>query len=299
MPAASASADREIVTTRLLDAPRDLVFELWTSPQHIARWWGPTGFTTTTSVMDVRPGGVWRFVMHGPDGRDYQNKIVFIDVLRPERLVYRHVGEGDTADIGFHTTVTFDDEDGRTRLTMRAVFETAEACRRVIDEYGAVEGGRQTLARLDEYATEQVAAALDVVSERIFDAPRALVFQAWTDPAHLSAWWGPKDFTNTFHEFDLRPGGNWRFIMHGPDGRDYPNHSIFREIVVPERLVFDHVSGHRFRVTATFEDLGAATRVVWRMRFESAAELAAVRPHVVAGNQQNLDKLAARLAAMT
>ncbi len=85
----------------------------------------------------------------------------------------------------------------------------------------------------------------EIVSTRVFDAPRERVFQAWTDPEHLARWWGPKGFTNTFHEFDPRPGGVWGFVMHGPDGVDYKNRSVFVEIVKPERIVFDHVSGPR------------------------------------------------------
>lgn len=298
MSVPSVSADREIVTTRLLNAPRELVFDVWTSAHHVAHWWGPDGFTTTTERMDVRPGGVWRFVMHGPDGRDYQNNVVFTEVVRPERLAYRHTGEGDTADVSFHTTVTFEEERGRTRLTMRAVFPTAAERQRVVDEFGAAEGAVQHVERLAAYLDQQTAAPTEIVSTRVFDAPRDLVFRAWTDPRHLAEWWGPKGFTNTFEEFDLRPGGSWRFVMHGPDGRDYPNHSVFREILPPERLVFDHVSGHRFRVTATFDDLGGRTRLTWRMLFETTPEFEAAREKVVAGNLENLDKLAVRLRTM-
>jgi len=84
-----------MVGMRVLDAPRALVFDMWSDPKHLAQWWGPDGFTTTTSAFDLRPGGVWRFVMHGPDGRDYQNRIVFEEVVRPERIVYRHGGAED------------------------------------------------------------------------------------------------------------------------------------------------------------------------------------------------------------
>ena len=89
--AATSDAARQIAATREFDAPRDLVFSLWTDPVHIARWWGPKGFTNTIHEMDVRPGGVWRFVMHGPDGRDYENKIVYREIVRPERIAYSHV----------------------------------------------------------------------------------------------------------------------------------------------------------------------------------------------------------------
>src|SRR6476660_9425617 len=120
---ARASGDREIVAVRIFDAPRELVFDLWTNPDHIAQWWGPKGFTTTTFNMDFKPGGVWRFVMHGPDGRDYQNKITYLEIVKPQRLVYKHGGDKDVEPVNFQVTVTFDEhERNKTKLTMRMVF---------------------------------------------------------------------------------------------------------------------------------------------------------------------------------
>lgn len=95
----------------------------------------------------------------------------------------------------------------------------------------------------------------EIVSTRLFSAPRQLVFRAWTTPELIARWWGPQGFTNTFHECDITPGGTWLYTMHGPNGVDYPNHSVFVEIVPLERVVLDHLSGHHFRVTATFEGL--------------------------------------------
>jgi uncharacterized protein YndB with AHSA1/START domain len=111
--------------------------------------------------MEVKAGGVWRFVMHGPDGRDYQNKITFIEVVKPERLVYRHGGTGakedrDLEPVNFHVTVTFAEEGGKTRLDMRSVFPSAKARDYVVENYGAVEGMHQTLARLEEYLAKEV-----------------------------------------------------------------------------------------------------------------------------------------------
>jgi uncharacterized protein YndB with AHSA1/START domain len=141
-----------MVGTRVLDAPRTLVFDMWSDPKHLAQWWGPDGFTTTTSAFDLRPGGVWRFVMHGPDGRDYQNRIVFEEIMRPERIVYRHTGEEDVEPVQFRTTVTFEDlGGGKTRLTLRARFPSPEDRERVIRYYGADKGLVQTLARLAHY----------------------------------------------------------------------------------------------------------------------------------------------------
>lgn len=137
----------------------------------------------------------------------------------------------------------------------------------------------------------------EIVTTRVFDTPREQIFKAWTDPDHLMHWWGPKGFANTFQEFDLRPGGIWRFIMHGPDGVEYQNESVFVEVVEPERLVFRHLKPvHEFQATVTFEDLGGKTKLTWRMLFESAAECDKVKGYVVAANEQNLDRLEAQLA---
>jgi uncharacterized protein YndB with AHSA1/START domain len=139
----------------------------------------------------------------------------------------------------------------------------------------------------------------EIVSTRVLEAPRERVFRAWIDPAHLARWWGPKGFTNTFHEFEPRPGGPWRFVMRGPDGVDHPNENVFLEVVEPERLVFRHLSPiHGFQVTATFEERGSRTKLTFHMLFDSAAECARVRGVVVDANEQNLDRLEAELARM-
>jgi uncharacterized protein YndB with AHSA1/START domain len=138
----------------------------------------------------------------------------------------------------------------------------------------------------------------EIVSTRVFDWPREHVFKAWTDPDHLARWWGPKGFANTFQEFDLRPGGVWRFVMHGPNGADYQNKSVFVEIVTPERIVFDHVSPPVFQITATFTELSGKTRLIFRMVFETAAECDRVKGLAAEANEQNFDRLEAELARM-
>jgi uncharacterized protein YndB with AHSA1/START domain len=230
----SSTAGREIATSRLLDAPRDLVFDAWTSPEHVAQWWGPNGFTTTTQSMDVRPGGEWIFVMHGPDGTDYKNHIVYREVVRPERLAYDHIS-GPL----FRATVRFEAEGDKTRIHMQMVFETAELRNRVAEEYGAVEGLQQTLSHLDEHVTKLAAEhADDFVISREFDAPRDLVFAAWTEPERLAQWWGPKGFTIKVANVDLRPGGMFLYGMTAPDGNEIWGKFIYREITPPERMVF-------------------------------------------------------------
>jgi uncharacterized protein YndB with AHSA1/START domain len=147
---------RSIVGVRVYDAPPDLVFSAFTDPKHLAQWWGPNGFTTTTSAFDFRPGGVWRFVMHGPDGRDYENRITFDEIVRPERIAYHHGGGDDVEPVQFRTTITFEDLGGKTRLTWRGEFPTAAERDRVIKDYGADKGLAQNMARLAEFVAAQI-----------------------------------------------------------------------------------------------------------------------------------------------
>jgi len=230
--AVNANIDEEartIAATRVFDAPRELVFDTWTDAKHISNWWGPRGFTTTTHEMDVRPGGRWLFVMHGPDGTDYDNEVVYHEVVRPERLVYTH-GPSPVFDV----TVTFEEVGGKTHMTMRLVFASAEFRNQVAEEFGAVEGLHQTLDRLEEELAKKNA----FVISRSFDAPRGLVFRVWTQCEHLQHWWGPKGFTVTHCTNDLRPGGRMHYALRGGDGTVMWGRWVYREIAPPERLVF-------------------------------------------------------------
>ncbi len=145
------AADWEIVITRVFDAPREFVFKAWTDPKDVPQWWGPKGFTTTIHEMDVRPGGVWRFIMHGPDGTDYDNKIVFIEIVKPKRLVYPHGSDKEDEPGQFRVTVTFAEQGGKTRRTMRMVFKSAEERDKVVKEFNAIEGANQCMDRLEEH----------------------------------------------------------------------------------------------------------------------------------------------------
>jgi uncharacterized protein YndB with AHSA1/START domain len=148
------SAPNEICISRVFDAPRELVWRAMTDPKHVVNWWGPKGFTTTIETMDVRPGGAWKHTMHGPDGTNYPNKSIFKEVVEPERIVYSHGGGKEEGGKGanFIATWKFDAlEPNKTKLTIQMVFPTAEAREFVVKEYGAIEGGKQTLGRLAEY----------------------------------------------------------------------------------------------------------------------------------------------------
>lgn len=138
----------------------------------------------------------------------------------------------------------------------------------------------------------------EIVAARHFPFPPARVFAAFTDAARVAQWWGPAGFTNTVDSFDFRLGGAWHIAMTAPDGTVYPNEWRFLEIDAPARLVLDHERpGHRFLLTVTFSAQPGGTRLGWRMRFDSAEEVARIRAFVVPANEQNFDRLHAHLLA--
>jgi len=139
-----------------------------------------------------------------------------------------------------------------------------------------------------------------IVSSRIINGSRDLIFKAWTDPLHLEKWWGPAGFTNTFHEYNLEPGGNWSFTMHGPDGKNYRNECVFIEIKAPVKLVWDHVTGPIFQLVANFDELpDNKTRVTFRQIFRSPKECENIKVYAVNANEENFDRLEQELKAMT
>jgi len=240
-PNPSDTSDREVVISRIFNAPRELVFDAWTDAKHIGAWFGPTGFTTTIERMDVRSGGEWIFVMHGPDGTDFPNWIRYQEVVRPERLVYEHGGRTPDAPVHFHVTVLFSDlGGGRTALTMRSVFPSAEARNLVVERYGAIEGGHQTLARLAERLELQLLGTSDpeILITRTFAAPRALVFQAWSSAEQLRRWYAPSGCELSTCDIDFRPGGALRLCIRTPQGYECWCRGTYQEIVANERVVF-------------------------------------------------------------
>ena len=277
-----ATPDRELTLARMLDAPRELVFRMWTDPQHVAKWWGPTGFTNPVCEMDVRPGGKLRIVMRAPDGTDYPMIGTFREIRAPERLVFTNSavdGQGNPLLDGL-TIVTFTDHGGKTELTVqtRAVALVPLAARML---EGMDAGWHQTLDRLEGHVRNESGEPADrtLVVTRLLDAPCELVFRMWTDPEHIARWWGPQGFTTTSLEMDIRPGGAYRACMRSPEGALHCRRGVYREIVRPERIAFTFAwedasgdLGHETLVTVTFAEQGAKTLLTLRQAtFESVA----------------------------
>jgi len=152
-PAEPAIADREIVISRAISAPRELLFEAFTQVRHLSQWWGPEGFTTSTRAFEFRVGGEWDFVMHGPDGTDYQEWISWTEIAPPGRIALLH-GEFRDDPNAFESVLTFAPDGAATRIEMRTVFPTKELRDEAVEKYHAIEGGQQTLSNLAAYVTE-------------------------------------------------------------------------------------------------------------------------------------------------
>jgi uncharacterized protein YndB with AHSA1/START domain len=249
---ASISADQDFVITRIINAPRALVFKAWTDPKQMAQWWGPKGFTNPVCEMDVRPGGAHRIVMRGPDGTDYPVKGVYREIVEPERLVMTldcsehpeawhdmvkpNRKKGERNPVGeMLQTVTFEDQGGKTKLTVRTRFNST-AIRDAMVKMGMSEGWAQSLDRLQTHVANT--ADREIIITRVLNAPRELVFKAWTESEHLMRWWAPKGCTTPFCKIDLRPGGKFHYCMRMPEGRDIWGIGVYREIVAPSLLVY-------------------------------------------------------------
>jgi uncharacterized protein YndB with AHSA1/START domain len=313
---AASTARQELTLTRILGAPRSLVFKTWTDVKHVARWWGPRGFTNPVCEWDARPGGIIRIDMRGPNGTVYPMKGVFHEIVEPERLVFTSTALEDEHGkplFEILNTITFEDFHGITKLTLHARLVTKDF--KLTPQVAAAlagmeQGWSESLYRLADELEHYLSAALserEIVISRVFDAPRDVVWDAWTDPKQVVQWWGPQGFTTTIHEMDVRPGGAWRHTMHGPDGADYPGKSVFSEVVKPERIVLTHSGGKEggrvvnFKSTWTFEAEGDQTRVTIRMVFDSAEARGFVaKEHgAIEGGKQTLRRLGEYLRDLT
>ena len=310
---ATGQARQEVTLTRILGAPRSLVFKTWTDVKHVARWWGPRGFTNPVCEWDARPGGLIRIDMLGPNGTIYPMKGVFHEIVEPERLVFTSTALEDEHGkplFEILNTVAFEDFNGITKLTLHARLVTGDF--KLTPQVAAAlagmeQGWSESLYRLADELENLLATVLakrEIVVSRVFDAPLEMVWDAWTDPKQVVKWWGPRGFTTTIHEMDVRPGGVWHLTMHGPDGANYPGKSVFAEVIKHKRIVFSHSGGKEggpganFKSTWTFEIKGDQTEVTIQMVFDSAEARERVVKEfgAIEGGKQTLARLGEFLA---
>ncbi len=302
----------DLVLTRVLAAPRSLVWKVWTDPAHLVRWWGPAGFALKVAKFDLKVGGLLHYSMTAPESNlPIWGKFEY-DVVQPvERLEFRSAFSDDQGGtvpnpmsqvwpLQISNVLTLTEADGQTTLTLRGrpFHATEEEAQAFADHHPHVsQGFAGTFAQLEAYLADQMVADRALVYRRTFDAPRAVVWKAWTSPSRIAAWWGPSGFGNTIEAMDVRPGGRWVFTMHGPDGTDYPNEVVYREVQEPSRLAYDHGepgSPAEFQVTVSFTEVGEKTEILYRMVFptKEAKQLVIEKYGAEEGLKQNMDRFA-------
>jgi uncharacterized protein YndB with AHSA1/START domain len=314
--------------SRVLNAPRSLVYQVNTDAAHLAKWLSPAGFEVIKAALDLRVGGTYHYGLKSPDGKEMWGRQVFREIVPNERLVYIQSFSNPEGGLERHpfsptwplemwAMTTFEDAGaGKTRLTVTwRPHEADEAAIATFDagRPGMEQGFGGTFAKLESYLASLTAAVpsgselveyptpTELKFTRVLRAPRTLVWRCHTEPERLAKWWGPQGFTITIHEIDVRPGGVWRLTLHGPDGRDYPNKIVYRELVEPQLLDYDHGDFEhvRFHVRTEFLEHGEDTKLVSRMTFASQAQRDATAKYAVDGHastMQRLDDLLAQLA---
>jgi uncharacterized protein YndB with AHSA1/START domain len=296
---------------RIFDAPRMLVYQMWSTPDHLNKWSAPKGFTIPGARTDFREGGSWYARMCSADGADHRVQGTYREIVEGKRIVMTHAWLDATGKPEHETlvTVTFEDHGTKTKMTfVQDGFASPESrdshaggwneCFDLLRDYLA------TVLRVP-HAKEKSRENLsdrEIVMTRLIAAPRELVFDAFKDRNHISRWWGPDGFTTTTIEMDVRPGGRWLFVMHGPDGKNYPNRVRYTEVRVPELLAYDHDGGdaddgsHAFKAVITFEPDDGKTRVTLRLICASKEQREMMAKFgAIEGGNQTLSRLEAHL----
>lgn len=253
---AAKNNSNELKITRIYDAPVKMVWDAWVEPDQVAQWWGPRGFTLTTHSKDVRTGGSWHYIMHGPDGTDYPNKTQYLEVEKYSRMVYDHGGYDDRPPL-FRVTVTFAELKGKkTKMEMTMTLPTPEAARET-EKFIKQAGGNSTWDRLAEFLEKEESGKEKFVINRSFNASLETMFEMWTDPKHFSQWLPPTGFTMQFLEANIKPGASSLYYMtDGANTKMYGRVS-YQEITRPDRITYTqqftdekgHVSRHPFAPT--------------------------------------------------
>lgn len=232
------TADRELWISRLLSAPIELVWQVWTQPEHLAQWWGPNGFTNTIHDMEVQAGGAWNLTMHGPDGTNYHNKSIFTEVIHHQKLVYKHVSAP-----AFIATIQFEAQGQTTLLHWHMLFESRDQMIQVVKTFKADEGLKQNVEKLTAYLANQLAVVGPKSGSgkfqlvRTFKAPKSMVFEAFENAAALAAWWGPAGMEISVQKLDFRPGGCFHYKMEGHNNTMW---GLFKYVTIqkPDKIEF-------------------------------------------------------------
>lgn len=320
-PAKKPTTARDLVITRVFDAPRELVWKVWTDPEHIRRWWGPKIFAAPFITNDFRVGGKYLYSMQSAQYAECKvlwSTGTYREIVPLERIVCTDSfadEKGNIVSASQHgllvdfprelmMTVTFEDLGGKTRLTLRHAGMPAEMSEM------AGQGWNESLDKLAgvlETAKTKLAVVIlsdtEVVMSRVFNAPRKLVWEAYTDPKHIPLWWGQRHLTTRVDKMDVRPGGVWRYICRGQDGTEFAFSGAYREVVPPSRLVstfeFERTAGHVSVDTLTLVEHDGKTTMTVHGLFQSREDRdGMLQSGMEAGFGETLDRLAELLESL-
>jgi len=295
--------ERTLVTTRVFDASRERVYEAWIDPKQLARWFPPEGFTAPVCELDVRVGGAIRIDMKGPEGEPFNGAVfpgkgVYREVVRNERLAFTLTPEfGDRTMPTVLMTVQFEDQAGKTKVTIHQTLDTVADYEEMVKtgmEQGIAESLGKLAGVLSGRSTDRgvTVSGRTLTLTRVYNAPRELVWQAYTDPKHIVKWMFASDWESPFAETDVRPGGAFRVGMrpadHSHDGFTFEG--VYREVVRPERIV--QVLGDGRVMTTTLEEVLGGTRLTLSLEMAEAEE------QERSGWSQILDNFGAHLASL-
>jgi uncharacterized protein YndB with AHSA1/START domain len=310
--------EEDLTITHIFDAPREIVWAIWTEPELVRRWWGPEGFTVPVARIDLRVGGRYLYCMMSPDCEDLWSTGVYREIVPMERIVVTdsfademgnivpaaHYGMSGMWPDELLVTATFEEEqDGKTKFTLvhsgipfgepreqaeAGWNESFEKFDRILEE---------TVTRTGKTLIAALPGKQDALMIRFFDAPRDRVFKASTDPKLIPHWWAPRRFTVTVDKSATGPGGFWRYINRDAQGNEFAFHGVYHEITPPARLVytfeFEGMPGHVLLGIVTFEEKGGRTKVTERSIFESVADRdGMLEAGMREGGSESMDRLA-------
>ncbi len=319
-------ATRDILLTRVFNAPRKLVWDAMTKPDQMARWYGPKGFSARVENHELRAGGQWTIIMVGPDGTEYPSKGVYLEVSPMDRIISTdefgddfEMKDGTELPEGMSVVMDFEDAPGtsgeRTRLTIRIIHPTADD-RQKHRDMGVVAGWDSSFVCLDEFLAQQqgrggasvkgeltiaMPSEAEVVLRRPFHAPRELVFKAFKTAENMRRWWGCGVLDTTECTVDFRVGGSYRVVMQEPDGTTHTFKGEYKEIEEPERIVqtftYDapEARDHPATETITFEQYGEvcvlSNQIVYDSQASRDAHAGGGMEHGAASSMDHLEKL--------
>lgn len=308
---------------RTLQAPREMVWKAWTVPERVKQWWGPRGFTCPVCQMDLRLGGRYLNCLRSPGGHDYWSAGAYLEIVPMERLEYidsfsdpggnvvpasRYGIMGDLP-LEMRVRATFEDREGATVMRVEHIGlpegEQTEAAR---------QGWGQSFDKLEElletskvkvprYVFMAEPGQQEVQFARVYDAPRDLVFKAYTDPELIPRWWGPARFKTSIDILEPRQGGRWRFVQRDAQNTAYVFHGVFHAFEPPGLLIqtfeFEGMPGHAELQTALLEEIDGGTRfratVVYQSVMDRDAEMGAGMED---GMKEGMDRLDGLLMSM-